>query len=246
MRNVSLFIPCLVDVFLPEVGEATHALLRHLGLNVIYHPEQTCCGQPAINSGYRTQAKQTAKHFIDVFGDDEAVVCPSGSCVHTVKERYPKLLEDEPQWLRRAEELAPRIYELSQYIVDVLNIEDVGARFEGTATYHESCQLLRGLGVSEQPKRLLRAVKGTEFVPLPRADSCCGFGGTFSNSYPDISGAMVADKAACYLKSGADILITCDPGCLLNIGGYLSRHHPEKEIMHIASFLARGLEENRE
>lgn len=246
MSTVSLFIPCLVDVFLPEVGEATHALLRRLGQTVIYHPEQTCCGQPAINSGYRAQAQQTAKHFIDVFGDDEVVVCPSGSCVHTVKERYPELLQDEPRWRRRAEDLASRVYELSQYLVDVLHVEDVGARFDGTVTYHESCQLLRGLGVSEQPKRLLRAVKGAELILLPKAETCCGFGGSFSNSYPDISEAMVADKAACYLESGADILVTCDPGCLLNIGGYLSRHHPEKESMHIASFLARDSEKNQE
>ena len=245
MSKVSLFIPCLVDLFMPDVGEATLSLLQHLGLDVLYHQEQTCCGQPAINSGYRTQAKETAKHFIEVFGNDEVVVCPSGSCVHTIKDRYPELLQDEPQWLNRAVELTSRVYELSQYIVAILHVEDVGARFDGTVAYHESCQLLRGLGVSEQPKRLIRAVEGTELVPLPKADSCCGFGGEFSNSYPDISGAMVADKVACYLESGADALVACDPGCLLNIGGYLSRNHPEKKAVHIASFLADGIREKK-
>jgi len=245
MGKVSLFIPCLVDLFLPDVGEATLALLRHLGLNVVYHQEQTCCGQPAINSGYRMQAQQTAKHFIEVFEDDEIIVSPSGSCVHTVRDRYPELLQDEPQWLHRAEELAPRVYELSQYLVDILHVEDVGARFNGTVAYHESCQLLRGLGVSEQPKKLIRAVEGAELVPLPKADFCCGFGGEFSNSYSEISGAIVEDKVARYLESEADILVACDPGCLLNIGGYLSRNHPEKKALHIASFLADGIRKNK-
>jgi L-lactate dehydrogenase complex protein LldE len=246
MSSISLFIPCLVDLFLPEVGEASFLLLRHLGLSPVYNEEQTCCGQPAITGGYRKQAKEAAKHFIRVFGEDEAVVCPSGSCVHTVKYRYPELLEDEAEWLRRAEELAARVYELTQYVVDIARIEDVGAVFDGKVAYHESCQLSRGLGVSEQPKKLLRAVKGAELVPLNRAEVCCGFGGEFSNDYPEISEAMVSEKTQNYIASGADVLVAGDPGCLLNIGGYLSRHHPEKKVMHIASFLADGVRKQQD
>jgi L-lactate dehydrogenase complex protein LldE len=171
------------------------------------------------------------------------VVCPSGSCVCTVKDRYPELVQDEPDWRRRAEELAPRVYEFSQYLVDVLQVEDVGGAYEGKIAYHESCRVLRGLGVSEQPKKLIRAVKGGELVPMQGAEVCCGFGGEFSTNYPEISEALVSEKAANYLASGADVLVACDPGCLLNIGGYLHRHHPDKEAVHIASFLAEAIQD---
>jgi len=238
MKNVSLFIPCTVNLFLPHIGEATVTLLRRLGINPVYHEEQTCCGQPAINAGYQKEAQKAAKHFIKVFGDDEQVVSPSGSCVCTVKYHYPELFENEPEWRRRAEELAPRMFELSQYLVDVLNVEDVGASFAGKVTYHESCHILRGLGVSEQPKKLIKAVQGTQLVPLNAAESCCGFGGEFANNFPDISESMVKDKVENYLSSGADLLLLCEPGCLLNIGGFLSRNHPGKKAMHLASFLA--------
>jgi L-lactate dehydrogenase complex protein LldE len=238
MESVSLFIPCTVDLFLPHVGEATVSLLRRVGVNPIYHQEQTCCGQPAINAGYREQAKKAAKHFIQVFGGDEKVISPSGSCVGMVKVHYPELLAEEPQWRTRAEELSLRVYELSQYLVDILKVEDVGASFEGKVAYHESCHILRGLGVSEQPKKLIRAVKGSQLVPLDAADACCGFGGEFAIHYPDISESMLKDKADNYLKSGADILLLCEPGCLLNISGFLSRNFPGKKVMHLASFLA--------
>jgi len=238
MKNVSLFIPCTVNLFLPHIGEATVTLLRRLGINPVYHEEQTCCGQPAINAGYQKEAQKAAKHFIKVFGDDEQVVSPSGSCVCTVKYHYPELFENDPEWRRRAEELAPRMFELSQYLVDVLKVEDVGASFAGKVTYHESCHILRGLGVSEQPKKLIKAVQGTQLVPLNAAESCCGFGGEFANNFPDISESMVKDKVENYLSSGADLLLLCEPGCLLNIGGFLSRNHPGKKAMHLASFLA--------
>jgi L-lactate dehydrogenase complex protein LldE len=242
MESVSLFIPCTVDLFLPHVGEATVSLLRRVGVNPIYHREQTCCGQPAINAGYREQAKKAAKHFIQVFEHDEKVISPSGSCVGMVKFHYPELLADELQWRRRAEELSLRIYELSQYLVDILRVEDVGASFEGKVAYHESCHIYRGLGVSDQPKKLIRAVKGTQLVPLDAADTCCGFGGEFAIHYPDISESMLKDKVENYLASGADILLLCEPGCLLNIGGFLSRNFPGKKAMHLATFLAQSQE----
>lgn len=238
MESVSLFVPCMVDLFLPHVGEATVSLLRRLGVNPIYHREQTCCGQPAINAGYRERAKKAAKHFIQVFGDDEKVISPSGSCVGMVKVHYPELLAEEPQWRRRAEELSLRVFELSQYLVDILKVENVGASFEGKVAYHESCHVHRGLGVSDQPKKLIRAVKGIQLVPLNAGDACCGFGGEFAIHYPDISESMLKDKAEDYLASGADILLLCEPGCLLNIGGFLSRNFPGKKVMHLASFLA--------
>jgi L-lactate dehydrogenase complex protein LldE len=245
MGNPSLFVPCLVDLFLPEIGDACLEVLRRMDLAPIYHPEQTCCGQPALHAGYVRKAKDSAKHFIEVFGEDEAVVCPSGSCVCTVKDRYPQVLQDEPDWLRRAEELAPRVYEFSQYIVDVLGAEGVGASYEGKVAYHESCRVLNGLGVSAQPKKLIQAVKGVELVPMQGAQVCCGFGGEFSTNYPEISEALVSEKAANYLASGADLLVACDPGCLLNINGYLKRQHPDKEAVHIASFLAKGVRDGR-
>jgi L-lactate dehydrogenase complex protein LldE len=237
MKTVSMFIPCTVDLFLPEIGEATYHLLNRLGVNPIYHEQQTCCGQPAINAGFVKQARDVAKHFIEVFGDDEAVVSPSGSCVCTVKYHYPELLCDEHAWLRRAEDLAARTYELTQYIVDVLGVEDCGAAYHGKVTYHESCHILRGLGVSEQPKKLISKVKDAEFVAMTFPEACCGFGGEFAVNYPDISEAMVQQKCDNYLASGADLLLLCEPGCLLNIGGYLSRNHPDKKVMHLAQFL---------
>jgi L-lactate dehydrogenase complex protein LldE len=240
MGEISLFVPCMVDLFMPVVAESSVQLLRRLGSEPVYHREQTCCGQPAINAGYFSHARSAARHFIEVFGDDEAVVCPSGSCVYTVKNRYPQLFEDEPEWRRRSEELAGRVYELTQYLVDVCGAEDVGAVFEGKVAYHPSCQLTRGLGVSEQPRKLIGAVGGTELVPLDKEYMCCGFGGEFANDYPELSEALVSEKVESYLDSGADLLVACEPGCLLNIGGYLSRHHPEKKAMHIAQFLVAG------
>jgi L-lactate dehydrogenase complex protein LldE len=216
----------MVDLFLPEIGEACLRVLRRLDLDPIYHPEQTCCGQPAIHAGYVKEAKAAAQHFIAVLGADDAVVCPAGSCVCTVKDRYSDLLQDDPTWLRRSEDLAPRVYELSQYIVDVLGIEDVGASYEGRV-------------------KLIRAVSGTELVPMQGAEVCCGFGGEFSTNYPEISEVLVSEKAANYIASGADVLVACDPGCLLNIGGYLNRNNPEKRIMHIAGFLDEAMWDDR-
>jgi L-lactate dehydrogenase complex protein LldE len=154
------------------------------------------------------------------------------------KFHYPELLEDEPDWMRRAEDLGKRIFELTQFLVDVLKIEDAGASFNGKVAYHESCHILRGLGVSEQPKKLLRAVKGIELVPMEAPENCCGFGGEFANEFPDISAGMVSLKVERFLATGADVLLLCEPGCLLNIAGYLNRNFPGKKAMHMASFLA--------
>jgi L-lactate dehydrogenase complex protein LldE len=245
MNAVSMFIPCSVDLFLPGIAESMVTLLRRAGVDPVYHRGQTCCGQPAFNSGYRDEARKAAKHFIKLFGDDEVVVSPSGSCACTVKFHYPELLQDEPEWFGRATELASRVFELSQYLVDVLKVDDFGASFEGRVTFHESCHNLRKLGISAQPRKLIAAVKGAEMVPMNQEDFCCGFGGTFANNYADISESMVQDKVENYLASEADVLLLSEPGCLLNIGGYLSRMHPHKKAMHLASFVAENMKEAR-
>ena len=245
MKAVSMFVPCSVDLFLPDIAEATVTLLRKAGVDPVYHQGQTCCGQPAYNSGYRADAKAAARHFIELFGDDEVVVSPSGSCAGTVKFHYPELFKDEPEWFRRATELGSRIFELSQYLVDVLKVDDFSAAFAGKVAFHESCHNLRRLGVSAQPRKLLAAVRGAEVVAMNQDDFCCGFGGTFANNYANISESMVQDKVENFLASGADVLLLSEPGCLLNINGYLSRMHPHKKAMHLASFVAGNLKEGR-
>jgi len=241
MKKVSLFMPCIVDLLLPRIGEATVSLLRRLGLEPVYHEEQTCCGLFSYNAGFRNEAGNMARHFVEVFEEDPAVVCPSGSCVNMVRNRYPDLFRNEPEWLERAENLGRRVYELTEFIVDVLGADDLGAAYEGKVAYHESCNLLNALGISEQPKKLIRSVRGAELVAMKEADACCGFGGEFSMRYPDVSEALVAAKAGNYVESGAGLLVLCEPGCLLNISGYLSRHHPDRKAVHIADFLASNL-----
>lgn len=241
MQTVSLFIPCMVDLLLPEIGEDTVRILRRLGLRIVYHERQTCCGQFSFNAGFWKEAARMARHFLEVFGDDEAVVCPSGSCVNMVRNRYPMLFAGEPAWFDRARSLATRVYELTEFIVGVVGVDDLGGSYEGKIAYHESCSLVNGLGVSEQPKRLLRSVRGAQLVPMRDAEVCCGFGGEFSTRYPEISESLVAAKTASFLESGADLLVLCEPGCLTNINGYLSRRHPDRKAVHIAQFLARSL-----
>lgn len=238
MKKVSLFIPCIVDLFLPDIGEAVVRLLRKLGVSLVYHEGQTCCGQPAFHAGRTPEAVKLAKRFIELFENDETIVCPSGSCVVMVKKHYPELLSHDPLWAKKARAVADRVYELSEFIVDVMGVTDVGARFNGKVAYHESCQLTRELGVVEQPKSLIKAAKGTELVPLQAAAVCCGFGGHFSVNYSDISEALVKEKTGNYIASKADLLVVSEPGCFLNISGYLSRHHPDHKAMHIANFLA--------
>ena len=234
---VSLFIPCIVDLMLPEIGEAVVRLTERLGCRPVYHQEQTCCGQFSFNAGFNEEARRMARHFIEVFEQDPVVVCPSGSCVNMVRNGYPDLLKDDPAWQKRAEGLAGRVYELTEFIVDYLGVEDVGAGFDGKIAYHESCIMSNKLGLVDQPKKLIGAVKGAVLTPMKDAGVCCGFGGEFSDAYPEISEAMVAAKVQNYLDSGADLLVMCEPGCLLNIRGYLSRRHPDKRALHIAELL---------
>jgi L-lactate dehydrogenase complex protein LldE len=212
-------------------------ILRKQGVTLDCPTDQTCCGQPAFNSGYRREARTAARHFIQVFENAEIIVCPSGSCVNMVRHHYPQLFQAEPRWLQRAQALAVRTYEFSEYLVDVLGVENVGARYRGRVTYHDSCHLLRGIGVKEQPRALLRQVEGAEFIEMERSDQCCGFGGAFSVKYADISTAMVIEKVKFIVESGADTVVGCDMGCLMNIQGMLSRMGSAVKVMHIAQIL---------
>lgn len=236
--QVSLMITCLGDALFPDVGVATVKLLRRLGVEVDFPAAQTCCGQPHFNSGFHADARALAKHTIQAFANGRTVVTPSGSCAAMVKLEYPELFHDDLVWHGRAEDLARRTHELSDFLVNVLGKEDVGARFDGKVTYHMACHL-RGLGLQTEPERLLRQVRGLEYIPLERLDECCGFGGSFAVRYPGISGAMVQDKAAFIEKTGADTVVATDAGCLMNIAGCLRRRGSKVRVRHLAEVLAQ-------
>ena len=237
-HTVTLFIQCLVDGIYPEVGEAVVAIFRKLGVNLTCPDQQTCCGQPAFNAGYQREARVAARRFIDIFESAEAIVCPSGSCVTMVRHHYPQLFADDAAWLQRARQVAARTFELTEYLVDILGVDDLGARFDGVVTYHDSCHLLRNLRIKGQPRRLLNRISGTEFVEMHDSDRCCGFGGSFSIKYADISAAMAEDKVNNIIASGADTVVGCDMGCLMNIQGMLSRRGASIKVLHIAQLLA--------
>jgi L-lactate dehydrogenase complex protein LldE len=230
-------VTCLGDALFPDVGVAAVKLLRRLGVDVDFPKDQTCCGQPHFNSGFHHDARALAMHAIKTFAGDRLVVTPSGSCAAMVKLEFPHLLETDLVWHGRAEDLARRTHELSDFLVNVLKVEDVGARYPARAAYHMACHL-RGLGLASEPERLLRKVKDLELLPLERFDECCGFGGSFSVRYPGISGAMVNDKARFIEQTGADVVVATDAGCLMNIAGCLHRRGSKVKTVHLAEILA--------
>lgn len=234
--NVSLLVTCLGDALFPRVGVATVRLLRRLGVRVDFPERQTCCGQPHFNSGYHDEARALARHTIEVFAQAEKVVVPSGSCAAMVKLEFVELFHGEPSWEARARELAAKTHELSDFLVNVLGREDVGARYPARVCYHMACHL-RGLNQRGEPERLLRRVRELELVPLERYDECCGFGGAFSVRYPGISGAMVADKCGFIEKAQVEAVVATDAGCLMNIGGCLRRRESGVRILHLAEVL---------
>ncbi|WP_274649330.1 (Fe-S)-binding protein [Paenibacillus humicola] len=238
--KVSLFITCLADQLYPEVGESVVRLLHDYGCEVDFPELQTCCGQPAFNSGYQDEAREVARNLIRAFEHSDYVVSPSGSCTGMVHHYYPYLFENEPEWKSKAEALIDKMYEFSQFIVRVLGVTDVGAAFPHKVTYHPSCHASRLLGVTEEPAELLGAVKGMEFVELPRKQDCCGFGGTFAVKMADMSEAMVCEKAACVCETGAEVLVGTDMGCLMNIGGRLNKEGRPVKVMHLAQLLEEG------
>jgi L-lactate dehydrogenase complex protein LldE len=237
-ETVQLFITCLVDSFFPEVGEAMVRVLNRAGVRVEFPEAQTCCGQPAFNAGMRSQARPLAELTIRAFERTRgAVIIPSGSCAAMVKHGYPEIFKDEPGWLKRANRLAERVHDFSEYLVDVLGIEDVGARWEGSLTYHPSCHLLRAMGVDRQPRALLRAVQGVELVELPEETDCCGFGGVFSVEHPELSKEFLVRKITNFEKSGASTLVAAESGCLMHILGGMHRQGKPLRAVHIAQVL---------
>jgi L-lactate dehydrogenase complex protein LldE len=236
--NVALFATCLVDLFYPQVGEATVRLLRRLGLRVTYPEGQTCCGQPLFNNGFLEEAARIARRTISLLEPAESIVVPSGSCACMLKQEYPHLFKDDPEMQARAVRLGGKTYELSDFLVRVLGREDVGGRFSGTATYHPSCHLLRGLGIADAPTRLLRNVRGLTLRELPAAEICCGFGGSFSVKFPEVSNAILQEKIRNIRATGAGILVANDCGCLMQMGGGLSRGGHSVRALHLAEILA--------
>jgi L-lactate dehydrogenase complex protein LldE len=239
-QTVTLFIQCLVDGIYPEVGEAVVRIFRKLGIGMTCPTGQTCCGQPAFNAGYQREARVAAKRFIEIFESADVIVCPSGSCVTMVRHHYPQLFEKDGAWLQRAQQVAAKTFELTEYLVDVLGVTDLGVHFDGVVTYHDSCHLLRNLRIKEQPRRLLEGISDLEFVEMNDSDRCCGFGGSFSFKYADISAAMVQDKVNNIIASGADTVVGCDMGCLMNIQGLINRKGADIKVMHIAQLLANS------
>lgn len=236
--RVGLFVTCLVDLFRPSVGFAAVRLLERAGCSVEVPRGQTCCGQPAYNSGDRRDAQALARQTIEALEGYDFVVAPSGSCAAMIRDHYPALLADDPRWSTRATAVADRTYELVSFLTDVRKLDSLDAAFEETVTYHDSCSGLRELGVHAQPRALLSKVAGLTLRELPDADVCCGFGGTFCVKYPDISNVMVSDKAACIEKTGAGTLLAGDMGCLMNMAGKLKRNGATVRARHVAEVLA--------
>ena len=241
--SVGLFITCLVDLFRPSVGFAALKLLEEAGCVVEVPDAQTCCGQPAYNSGDRADAIAIAKNVIAAFEPYDHVVAPSGSCAGMIRKHYPELLAGDASWRPRAEAVAARTWELVSFLTDVLGRTEVAAAYAGTVTYHDSCSGLRELGIRAQPRMLLKSMAGLQLKELPEADVCCGFGGTFCVKYPDISNAIVEKKTAQIAAAGADTLLAGDLGCLMNMAGKLKREGWPVESRHVAEVLAGMTEE---
>jgi L-lactate dehydrogenase complex protein LldE len=246
MPTIQLFVTCLVDTFYPQTAEAIVSIFRRLDVDVDFPPAQTCCGQPQFNAGLRADARQMAQHMIEAFENvPEAVkspetchvVTPSGSCAHMIRHNYPELFAEDPDWLPRAQALAKRTFEFTEYLVDVLEVTDVGAHWDGTLTYHPSCHLSRGLGIDRQPRALLANVKGAQIVELPEAQDCCGFGGVFSIAHPELSAEFLKRKISNLEKTGAPTLVVADTGCIMHIAGGLHRQKKPHRVMHIAEVL---------
>ena len=236
--TVQLFTTCLIEALRPEAGIAVVQALERLGVAVEYPDGQTCCGQPAFNAGAWDDARAMARHTLDVLvRSDAPIVVPSGSCADMIVHHYPEILAGDPKYSPLAQAVAARTYEFTQFVVEQLGVTDLGARFQGKVIYHPSCHLLRGLGVTEAPRRLLAHVHDAEVIDLPGAEECCGFGGLFAVKMSDISGAMLQRKLDAIERAGAQIVAGCDVSCLLHIGGGLHRRGTNIETRHLAELL---------
>jgi L-lactate dehydrogenase complex protein LldE len=238
--KVALMVTCINDTLFPETGKAVVRLLRRLGVDVDFPEQQSCCGQPMVNTGYLDEAVPVVRNFTRAFAGYDAVVTPSGSCAGSVRHQHGIVARrsGDAALERATGELSPRTYELSEFLVDVLGVVDVGAYFPHTVTYHPTCHSLRMLGVGDRPERLLRAVRGLRLVDLPDADQCCGFGGTFAVKNSDTSVAMGSDKARHVVTTGAEVLVAGDNSCLMHVGGLLSRQRSGIRVLHLADVLA--------
>lgn len=236
--RVSLFVTCVVDQLFPKAGIAMADVLERTGCLVDFPAAQTCCGQPAFNSGYRDEARSVAEHFLKVFENCEYIVSPSGSCTSMVSHHYADLFKEDPGRLERANRMAARTYEFSKFLTEVLKVEDVGARFPHTVTYHDSCHALRELKIKDSPRRLLKNVRELKLQEMDAAEECCGFGGTFSVKFPGISGGMARTKIDSILRTGADTVVSLDSSCLMQLQGVLSRSGSHIRTMHLAEVLA--------
>jgi L-lactate dehydrogenase complex protein LldE len=232
--RVSLFVTCVVDQVYPKVGMAMAEVLERAGCEVEFREAQTCCGQPAFNSGYRDEAREVAEYFLDTFAGAEHIVVASGSCCTMIGHHFRDLLPDDP----RVHHIEPRVWEFSQFLTDVLGLDDVGGAFDGLVTYHDSCHALRELKINDGPRRLLRNVRGLRLIEMDPAEECCGFGGTFSVKFPEISGGMARTKIEAIERTGAGTVVSIDSSCLMQLQGVLTRAGSKIRTMHLAEILA--------
>lgn len=239
--KVSLFVTCIIDQMAPQVGVAVVELLEKLGVEVSFNSRQTCCAQPAFNAGYHKEARAVAASTLTLLEYElkrsDYIVVPSGSCASMIKKFYRNLFAEEKAKQAQAEKVGARCFELSQFLVGVLDVRDLGARFRGRVTYHDSCHLKRELNVTHEPRQLIGSVEGVTYIEMDRPDVCCGFGGTFAVRFPEISTALGDEKLESIKRCGADALVACDSGCLLQIAGLAGRHNLKLRCMHLAELL---------
>jgi L-lactate dehydrogenase complex protein LldE len=236
--RVSLFVTCIVDQVFPQVGIAITQVLERLGYRVDFPKAQTCCGQPAFNSGYTEEARNIARHFLDVFQDSETIIVPSGSCASMISHHFADIFENDPQLRDEAQALEPRVFEFSRFLLEVAGVEDVGARFDGVVTYHDSCHALRELRIKAGPRKLLSKVRGLTLAEMTIAEECCGFGGTFSIKFPEVSGAMARTKIDSIQQTGASTIVSIDSSCLMQLQGVIDRAGLPIRTLHLAEVLA--------
>jgi len=236
--RVALFVTCVVDQVFPQVGIAMTEVLERLGYAVDFPAAQTCCGQPAFNSGYPEEARAVARHFLDVFRDAEHIVVPSGSCTSMIAHHFEDIFANDAAMLEDVHRVAPRVWEFSKFLLEVAQADDVGARFDGVVTYHDSCHALRELHIKDGPRRLLQKVQGLTLREMDPAEECCGFGGTFSVKFPEVSGGMARAKIDSIIKTEATTIISIDSSCLMQLQGAIQRAGLNIRTMHLAEVLA--------
>jgi len=236
--RVSLFVTCIVDQVFPQVGIAMTEVLERLGYAVDFPEAQTCCGQPAFNSGYPEEARTVARHFLNVFRDAEHIIVPSGSCTSMIAHHFEDIFAADASALEETHRIAPRVREFSQFLLDVAQVDDVGARFDGVVTYHDSCHALRELRIKDGPRSLLSKVRGLTLREMDAAEQCCGFGGTFSVKFPEVSGGMARTKLDSIAKTDARTIVSIDSSCLMQLQGVIQRAGLNLRTMHLAEVLA--------